>query len=29
MGFSNLKEQRIEFFQGIIEEREKRGKYKN
>jgi len=29
MGFSNLKEYRTEFFQGLIEEREKRGKYKD
>jgi hypothetical protein len=29
MGFGNLKEYKIEFFQGIIEERKKGGIYKN
>jgi len=29
MGFSNLKEYKVEFFQGIIEERKKGGIYKN
>jgi len=29
MGFSNLKEYKAEFFQGIIEERKKGGIYKN
>src|SRR5205823_1645818 len=29
MGFSNLKEYKVEFFQGIIEERKKGGTYKN
>jgi hypothetical protein len=29
MGFSSLKEYKGELFQGIIEERKKRGAYKN
>ena len=29
MGFSNLKEYKVEFFQGIVEERKKGGIYKN
>ncbi|MCE8163703.1 MAG: DNA polymerase III subunit alpha [Candidatus Moeniiplasma glomeromycotorum] len=29
MGFSNLKEYKVEFFQAVIEERKKRGIYKN
>src|SRR4051812_29881964 len=29
MGFSNLKEYKVDFFQGIIEERKKGGIYKN
>jgi len=29
MGFSNLKNYKSEFFQGIIEERKKKGIYKN
>jgi len=29
MGFSNLKEYRTEFFQGVIEERKRAGIYKN
>lgn len=29
MGFSNLKEYKVEFFQNLIEERKKGGVYKN